>query len=444
MSRERLVGWGRTAPTVATVVRPRNEDAVVTELATAPAIIARGLGRSYGDAAQLAGGVVLDNRGLVGISAIDELGRVRVGAGVSFDELLTNVMVQGWFVPVTPGTRQVTMGGAVGADVHGKGHHVDGSFANHVTSIRVVTPTGVVVATPTDHAELFWATTGGLGLTGVVTEVTLTLIKITTDRVLVDTDRFGSLNDVMDTMTDSDDHYRFSVAWVDCMARGARRGRSILERANLEPRDESDVSAIRGPKSPTLAVPFEAPNALLNPLSIRAFNELWYRKSPQHATGRPKKLTSFFHPLDGLRDWNKLYGKRGFVQYQFVVPDEARDVVTEAVQRLSDSNVPSFFAVLKRMGPSNPGYLSFPMPGWTLALDLPLGPPQLPATLNELDALVVAAGGRIYLAKDARLDPDTAAAMYPRLDEFRRLKALVDPHNVLTSDLARRLELNGK
>jgi decaprenylphospho-beta-D-ribofuranose 2-oxidase len=444
MTRQRLWGWGRTAPVIAEVEQPGSEDEVLAALRRAPAVLARGLGRSYGDAAQLGGGLVLDNRALGGLSPIDDEGLVRVGAGVSIDELLAVSMPRGWFVPVTPGTRQVTMGGAVAADVHGKGHHVDGSFGNHVVSLRLVTPSGAFEVSPSERPELFWATVGGMGLTGVVTEVTLRLLRIETDQVLVDTDRFANLDDVMDEMRRSDDQYRFSVAWVDCMARGSSLGRAILERGNLATRRDVDLPTLEGPRPARLFVPFDAPSGLLNPLSIRAFNEAWFRHAPRHAVGVATHLTTFFHPLDFVRDWNRLYGRRGFVQYQFVVPDDAGDVVRAGVERLSSSGVPSFFAVLKRFGAANAGLLSFPGPGWTLALDLPVGPPALPEVLDDLDALVRDAGGRIYLAKDARLDPASAAAMYPRLDEFRRVKATVDPDGVLTSDLARRLELNGK
>jgi decaprenylphospho-beta-D-ribofuranose 2-oxidase len=442
--RERVSGWGRTNPALVEMIRPDDEANVVEILATAPGVIARGLGRSYGDAAQLSGGLVLDNRSLTGISAIDSQGHVHVGAGVSFDELLTEVMPRGWFVPVTPGTRQVTMGGAVAADVHGKNHHVDGSFGNFVTALRLVTPTGVHNVSATSDPELFWATVGGMGLTGVITQITLSLVKIATSRVAVDTDRFRSLPDVMDVMRASDDHYNFSVAWVDCMAAGSQRGRSVLERANFDVPANDSIESIDGPTSAALFVPFTAPNALLNAASIRAFNELWFRKSPRHAVGTRRPVTTYFYPLDGVRDWNKLYGRRGFVQYQCVVPDSAHDVVVEVIDRLSASKVPSFFAVLKRMGPANEGLLSFPLAGWTLALDLPLGPPTLPAILDELDALVVSAKGRVYLAKDARVDRQQIEQMYPRIDEFRRVKQRVDPLNVMVSDLSRRLNLGGK
>jgi decaprenylphospho-beta-D-ribofuranose 2-oxidase len=440
VSRERLTGWGRTAPALSDVVTPLSEADIATHLATAPHVIARGLGRSYGDAAQLSGGLVLNNRGLTGISAINEAdGTITVGAGVSIDELLYEVMSQGYFVPVTPGTRQVTIGGAVAADVHGKNHHVDGSFASHVVSMRLVTPTGVHALSATQEPDLFWATMGAMGLTGVVSEVTMKLLTIETDHVVVDTDRYNNLDAVMSAMLSGDERYRYSVAWVDCMTRGSSMGRSILTRADHATRADVDVATLASPKSAKLAVPFNAPSGLLNSASIRIFNELWFRAAPQHREREPQAISSFFHPLDFVRGWNRLYGSRGFVQYQFVVPDHEAETVTRAISLLSQSRVPSFLAVLKRFGPANPAPLSFPMRGWTLALDLPVGPAKLPSVLDQLDEMVMSAGGRVYLAKDSRLDAASAVAMYPRLAEFRDIKNAIDPEHVITSDLARRI-----
>ena len=218
-------------------------------------------------------------------------------------------------------------------------------------------------------------------------------------------------------------------------------GRSILERANLATADDVTSPVLRGPGRSRATVPFDAPSGLLNGLSMRAFNELWFRKSPRHAARAAKRLTTFLHPLDGLNEWNRMYGRRGFLQYQFVVPDDADAIVTEAVDRLSRSGLPSFLAVLKRFGAANPGPLSFPEPGWTLALDLPIGSEKLPPILDLLDGLVADAGGRVYLAKDSRLRPELLATMYPRVAEFRRIKAAVDPEGIFTSDLARRLFL---
>ena len=443
MSREVLYGWGRTTPSVAELAHPKNEDEVLAALMSATSVIARGLGRSYGDAAQLSGGLVLDNRAMRSIGQIDPDGVVTLGAGVSIDELLAVCVPQGWFVPVTPGTRQVTIAGAVAADVHGKNHHADGSFANHVLGMRLITPTGAFNVSRTERPELFWATMGAMGLTGVLSEVTIRLLAIETDRVLVDTERVDDLDAVMSAMSSGDEGYRYSVAWVDCMTRGAHMGRAILTRAEHAARAEHDRATLEAPSKARLGVPLEAPSGLLNPLTIKVFNELWFRSAPRRRAGEPQSLSSFFHPLDGVRDWNRLYGRRGFVQYQFCVPERSASTIPRVIERLATSRVPSFLAVLKRFGASNPAPLSFPIPGWTLALDLPVGPSALPEVLDDLDDLVLEGGGRIYLAKDARLNPTKVRAMYPELERFLAIKRVVDPEQRLVSDLARRLHLIG-
>ena len=444
MTRATFYGWGRTTPSVATLSNPDSELAVAEQLATGAPLIARGLGRSYGDAAQLSGGLVMSNLALDDIGTIDEHGVLRVGAGVSIDQILHSSIPLGWFVPVTPGTRQVTIGGAIAADVHGKNHHRDGTFSQHVLEMRLVTPSGTFSGSPTSDEALFWASAGGMGLTGVITSATIQMARIETDKVLVDTERFANLEGVMAAMKERDHEYKYSVAWVDCMTRGAHMGRAILTRANHATASDLDQVTLKAPKPAKLFVPFDAPSGLLNPLSVRAFNELWFRSAPKLQENEAQELPTFFHPLDGVRDWNRLYGKRGFVQYQFCVPDDAHETIVAAIARLSSSGVASFLAVLKRFGPANPGPLSFPLPGWTLALDLPVGPHALPEVLDDLDALVLEAKGRVYFAKDARLAPEKVRAMYPRLGEFLEVKNRVDPHHQMTSDLARRLQIVGK
>jgi decaprenylphospho-beta-D-ribofuranose 2-oxidase len=440
-----LCGWGRTQPVVAKVVTPASESDVAALLAesTGP-VIARGLGRSYGDAAQIAGGTVVDGRGLGAVGEIDSAtGDLEVGAGASVDAILRASVPRGFFVPVTPGTRQVTVGGAIAADVHGKNHHRDGAFCQHVRSLRLVAPAGALTVGPDVEPDVFWATAGGMGLTGVVTRATVRLVPIETDRMVVDTDRFGDLDALMAAMVATDADHRYSVSWVDCMTTGARLGRGVLTRAEHARRDELPVaqrdSPLCAPVASRLRVPLPAPGGLLNRLSIRAFNEAWFRKAPRHRRGELVSLSAYFHPLDWVTDWNLLYGPRGVVQYQFAVPDASSDTVRLAIEALGSSGVPSFLAVLKRFGPADPGPLSFPLEGWTLSLDMPVGPPQLPQVLDSLDELVAGAGGRVYLAKDARLEPSRLAAMYPRLDELLAIRARLDPEGVLGSDLAHRL-----
>jgi len=402
-------------------------DAAVVDgaLTSAPArgVIARGLGRSYGDPAQNAGGLVLDATALAGFHAIDvERGVIRVDAGVSLDTIMRRMLPFGWFVAVTPGTRHVTVGGAIASDIHGKNHHVEGAFSNHVESFTLHTPRGVVEVTPESDPDLFWGTAGGMGLTGVVTSAVLRLIPVETSLISVDTERASDLDDAM-----------------------ARLGRSVLTRGDHAPLDALPTAkrarALEFAPSERLTAPPWAPNGLLNGLTVRAFNELWFRKAPKHRVGHLESIATFFHPLDGVRGWNRLYGSRGFVQYQYVVPDEATETVRATLEALSAAQCASFLAVLKRFGPGNPGPLSFPAPGWTLALDIPAAARDLAPLLDRLDGMVLDAGGRIYLAKDSRTDGGVVAKMYPHLDDFRVLCARVDPERVMQSDLARRLGL---
>jgi decaprenylphospho-beta-D-ribofuranose 2-oxidase len=406
------------------------------------------LGRSYGDAAQCAGGVVIDTGSFDSIGPIEPAtGLVAVGGGASLDELIRRALPLGWFVPVSPGTRHVTVGGAVASDVHGKNHHRDGTFCSHLTGLTLVTPTGTRTVSPENDPELFWATAGGMGLTGVVIAATVRLIRAETSWLSVDTGRFDDLDDVMAVMESSDDKYRYSVAWVDCTSRRGGLGRSVLTRGDHAPRGalpsqrKTAGATFSGPR---LRVPVPAPRGLVNPWTVRAFNDLWFRRSPRRESGALRPLTSFFYPLDGLGDWNLLYGRGGLVQYQFVVGPGHADVVRQAVAMTAGCGLPSSLAVLKRFGPANPGPLSFPFEGWTLALDFAVGPPELASLLDRLDELVADAGGRVYLAKDARLRPELLAVMYPRIPELAEARHRVDPDGIIRSDLSRRLGLGGR
>ncbi len=448
-----LAGWGRTAPTVALVATVSAADDVVRAVASAPerGILARGLGRSYGDAAQNAGGLVLDMTRLDRIHAIDAEARlVDVDAGVSLDVLMRALLPLRLWVPVLPGTSQVTIGGAVAADVHGKNHHVAGSFGNHVRSLDLATADGAVrTLAPDDPATsaLFWATVGGMGLTGIVLRVTLAVQPVETSYFVVDTERAANLDELMERLVEGDHRYPYSVAWFDALTTGHRLGRAVLTRGRSATRDDLEALApelrrtalaLRRPSRGT--VPRGMPPRLLNRLTARAFNELWFRVSPAAARRDVQDVTQFFHPLDVVQDWNRLYGPRGLCQYQFAVPDGAEEQFRRCVRVIAESGHVSALNVLKRFGPRNPAPLSFPTAGWTLAVDIPVSA-GLDGLLRRLDAMVLDAGGRVYLAKDSRLPATTLAAMYPRLDEFRQCRAEVDPTGRFASDLSRRLAL---
>jgi decaprenylphospho-beta-D-ribofuranose 2-oxidase len=442
-----LTGWGRTAASAATVVEV-SPDEVPALLRSRPVrgVVARGLGRSYGDAAQNAGGTVIAP--ITGPTTISRAGDgtalVTAAAGTSLHDLMGELLAQQLFVPVTPGTRYVTVGGAVAADIHGKNHHRDGSFGDQVVELELVTADGRLrTIGPDADADLFWATVGGMGLLGIVTRVTLRALPVESAYVRVHTERVPGLDALVRTMREHDDDFRYSVAWIDTLARGRALGRSVLTRGDHATATELTGAAARhpwrAPSDPRLAVPLTPPVGLVNRFGVRAFNELWYRKAPDDRVDL-QSIPKFFHPLDQVEGWNRLYGRAGLVQYQLVVPDAAEAAVADALRLLSDAGQASFLAVLKRFGAGNPGLLSFPMPGWTLALDLPAGPALAPL-FRALDELVVEAGGRLYLAKDSRLAPATFDRMYDRADEFRKLRRELDPDGVIQSDLARRLHL---
>ncbi len=371
----------------------------------------------------------------------DERGIVRAAAGTSISELLRTLIPRGWFVPVTPGTRHVTVGGALAADVHGKNHHRDGSFARHVDRFTLVTGAGEVrELAPAD--ELFGATAGGMGLTGVIVDAHIRLIPVSSQWMHVETERFSSIEPLMERMDSTDAQHRYSVAWIDLTR--SSRGRAVLQQgdhADREalPQKHRSRSTVAMRDGALLNAP-PLPN-LVGRATVRAFNELWFRKAPAHRRTSFESASTFFYPLDAVGNWNRLYGPKGFLQYQFVVPFGREDVLLDAASRLTRAPAPVSLAVLKRFGPGDCGPLAFPIAGWTLTADMPAGDPMLGAYLDALDDSVAAAGGRVYLAKDARMRGEALRAMYPRLEEWREVRAKADPQDLLRSDLSVRLGL---
>ena len=437
-----MSGWGRYPKADQTVERPEK----ASQLSMFDgSVLARGRGRAYGDAAlNSAGKVVLTERLDRFLEFDSEQGLLKIEAGATIKDVLDAMVPKGWFVPVTPGTKYSSIGGCIAADVHGKNHHVDGSFGQHVLAMDVVLADGArVVCSPNELSDVFWATIGGMGLTGIIESATFKLIPIETAFMKVRHRRCGNLDVAFNLMEDEKHDDRYSVCWIDCLSRGRKLGRSVLITGHHAAKGEVPLMSQTPLKVKERRVKVfkrDWPGFMLNPWSIRLFNSLYYLREGSRGEFRTDYNT-FFYPLDRMHNWNRMYGKRGFVQYQFVVPREnAREGVRKAIDLLSRTRRASFLAVLKRMGPASQGLLSFPMDGYTLALDIPLTN-DLVDFLKKLDEIVLAHKGRVYLAKDSRLPASTFRAMYPRLDEFLAVKRSVDPENRFTSDMARRLEI---
>jgi decaprenylphospho-beta-D-ribofuranose 2-oxidase len=431
------------------VIRARSAEEVAETLAESTGVIARGAGCSYGDAAQNGGGDVLDMTALNRILSVDrEQGLVTAQAGATVAQLMARLASHGLTLPVVPGTRHVTLAGAIASDIHGKNHHRDGGLARHVAALSLYTPTGACLEISSEiNPELFYATLGGMGLTGVIVQATLRAEPLA-PWVAADTDRSDCLEQTLALMAGEERH-RYSVAWLDLLADGPQIGRAVVSRADPWPVD-SAIPPARGTRGAypgalsqrfALDVPRRFPAALLRPSAIRALNALRWRAAPRRERARPLALTPYFFPLDALGAWHRLYGSAGLIQYQFVVPSGQEAALVRCVQLLRLRRLPVYLAVLKRLGAAFGGPLSFPLEGWTLAVDMPAAAPGLRAALDELDDVVAGCGGRVYLTKDARLRREVMTTMYPELDRFHAQRAQVDPNGVLRSDLARRLGL---
>jgi decaprenylphospho-beta-D-ribofuranose 2-oxidase len=416
-------------------------------------VIARGAARSYGDAAQNEDGDVLDMTGLDRIISVDSERRlVRTQAGATVAQLMAHLAPHGLTLPVVPGTRHVTIAGAIASDIHGKNHHRDGGMARHVVAMSVCSPAGgLVEVTPESDPEQFYATLGGMGLTGVVVEATLAVDELPSPWVAADIDRTDGLDETLELMA-AEERHRYSVAWLDLLARGPRMGRAVISRADPLPAATAPVPGRRRSRGgyparltrgPIVAVPQGFPGGLLRPAVVRAFNAVNWRANPRRERGRPVELAPYFFPLDVLGGWNRLYGPAGLLQYQFVIPSGRESELERCFELIRDRRLPVYLAVFKRFGAAFGGPLSFPMAGWTLAIDLPAAAPGLDRALDDLDEIVVGACGRVYLTKDARLRRDVLPAMYPQLERFHAQRARVDPDGVLRSDLGRRLGLCG-
>jgi FAD/FMN-containing dehydrogenase len=438
-----ISGWGRHPVVETDIVAPRTLDAARVATARTEGGVARGNGRAYGDAS-IGAQQTLQMGGLDRIRAFDATtGLVTVEAGVLLADLIAAFLPRGFFPAVVPGTKFVTIGGTIAADVHGKNHHRDGGFGDHVESLVLATAGGDLIrASRHESPDLFAATIGGMGLTGTIVEATLRLRPVETGWIRQRTIVAPDLTEAIAALAEGDSA-TYSVAWIDCTAKGSRLGRSLVFLGEHAVPNElhSKASANLFPKASgaRLAVPIDCPAIVLNHWSVGAFNSFYFRLGARRA-GEPFLVPadSYFFPLDGIDAWNRIYGRRGFVQHQCVLPvTAAPGILAEMLGRIAARGDASFLTVLKKLGSSN-GILSFPFPGYTLALDFPLAP-GLFGFLDELDRLVVAAGGRLYLAKDARQSRTTFEAGYPGLQRFRDIRNSVDPTRRIRSRLSERL-----
>ncbi|RFD27147.1 decaprenylphosphoryl-beta-D-ribose oxidase [Mycobacterium uberis] len=448
----RLTGWGRTAPSVANVLRTLDAELIAKAVARVAdaggrGVIARGLGRSYGDNAQNGGGLVIDMTPLNTIHSINaDTKLVDVDAGVNLDKLMKAALPFGLWIPVLPGTRQVTVGGAIACDIHGKNHHSAGSFGNHVRSMELLTASGEVhrLMPVGADSELFWATVGGNGLTGIIMRATIEMTPTETAYFLADGDVTTSLDETIALHSNgSEADYTYSSAWFDTISASPKLGRAAVSRGCLATIGQLPAKLRRNPlkfDAPQLfTLPDIFPNGLANKYTFGPISALWHRKSGTYR-GKIQNLTQFYHPLDMFGKWNRAYGAAGFLQYQFVIPTEAIDEFKRIIGEIQASDHYSFLNVFKLFGPSNQAPLSFPIPGWNICVDFPIKP-GLNEFVTELDRRVMEFGGRLYTAKDSRTTADTFHAMYPRIDEWIAVRRKVDPLRVFASDMARRLEL---
>ncbi|RKT84231.1 decaprenylphospho-beta-D-ribofuranose 2-oxidase [Saccharopolyspora antimicrobica] len=445
-----LMGWARTAPSRARVLSTTDLDAIAEAVRTADerGVIARGLGRSYGDVAQNAGGTVIDMTRLNRIHEINpDTAIVDLDAGVSLDQLMKAALPYGLWVPVLPGTRQVTIGGAIANDIHGKNHHSAGSFGNHVVSMDLLTADGEIrTLTPEGpEAELFWATVAGIGLTGIILRAKIKMTRTETAYFFADVDRTANLDETIELFSDgSDDKYTYSSAWFDSISTGPKMGRAAFGRGSLATVDQLPPKLRANPlkfDAPQLVtLPNVFPPRLGNKLTFSAIGELYYRKTPKRGRGLVQNISGFYHMLDLIGEWNRAYGSQGFAQYQFSVPYGREEDLKRILRKISHSGHVSFLNVIKKMGEGNRAPLSYPHPGWMVCLDFPIVD-GLGRFCTELDEDVLAFGGRLYTAKDSRTTAETFHTMYPRVEEFRKIRQTVDPEGIFASDMSRRLEL---
>jgi FAD/FMN-containing dehydrogenase len=425
MTSRMVTSWGRVQGFQHEIIGLHHRFAPMPELPPhAQHILPFGNGRSYGDSCLNAGGALLKARQLDHFISFDPVtGVLACESGVLLDEILRLVVPQGWFLAVTPGTRFVTVGGAIANDVHGKNHHRTGTFGMHVNRFELLRSDGKrLLCSRDENADWFSATVGGLGLTGLITWAEIQLRRISSPWMNVETIRYQTLGEFFELCAESDNDYEYTVSWVDCSGKGKNLGRGLFMRAN----HASPIAAPAKYCTRTRTFPFVPPVSLVNPLSLRAFNSIYYHRQPGRRSRALQHYEQFFYPLDDILEWNRLYGPRGFYQYQCVLPMNAsKDACAQLLQQIGKSGLGSFLAVLKLCGsPISPGRLSFPQNGISLALDFPNRGESLYRLFSRLDTIVQEAGGRIYPAKDGRMPSELFRTGFP---QWKAFKQFIDP-----------------
>lgn len=431
-----LSGWGRWPRAWGTVARPERVR-TLQEAAASPSVIARGLGRSYGDASYNSVGLTIRMDRLNRFLAFDpETGLLECEAGVTLGDIIRILGPRGFYPPILPDTRFVTIGGAIACDIHGKNHERDGSFAGYVRSFTLLNGAGeTLTCSRNERADLFWATIGGMGLTGVIVDAVIQLRPRASSRIIVDRQQTRDLDGAVRLFDEGDARYGYSYAWIDSTARGARLGRGVVMRGNEDPAARN--GGYRPP--PRVPVPAHMP-AMLNGTAIRAFNEVYYRTHPS-IRGLRVDSNEFFFRLDSMIGWNHLYGGHGFAQYQCMLPESGVDALAALLERISHSTRGAFLAIMQKFGAADyRQMLSFAGPGYTLAVDFPART-EVMQLLHDLDHITATAGGRVYLAKDARVRSDVLAEMYPQLPQWLSVKAKYDSEKRFESDMSRRLAI---
>jgi len=445
-SKTLVSGWGKYPAYETILSRPESISSLKSSLNADKPLLARGFGKSYGDAAVNPFGLtVLMERLNRILSFRNESGVVKCESGVTIADLIHTFLPQGWFPLVVPGTQQITIGGAIASDIHGKNHHRDGSFSQAVKGFSILLANGDIVnCSREDNADLFWATVGGMGLTGFILDVELSLQKVSSSYINSNLLKGRDLEHTLQLFDRLEPKYQYSVAWLDCLAPAKQLGRSILffgnhaQFADLSPNEKA--SPFPSFSSGQLSVPFDMPSGLLNNTSISLFNQLYWLGHQQNENSRIIDCMKFFFPLDKLGSWNRFYGRKGFTQYQCVVNlSNGQEILTKILTLSAKHNMSSFLTVLKRFGPET-GILSFPKSGYTLTLDLPISEGLL-SFINSLNELVISGEGRVYLAKDAYLSPEYFKTMYPNYKKWQAIKSKFDPNQIFRSALSDRIGL---